>query len=131
MATHNATISLGGTSQATTSGDYAVVTFAGGNFANGDLSAALGLHDFIDRTISISGTWGVGGTAVWQGSNDGSNYFTLKDPNGNAISWSAANAMFQCNYTPLFSRVAVTAGDGTTSLVAIVTARRFRSGTEQ
>jgi hypothetical protein len=113
---------------ATNSGDFIVATY--NTAANGDTGAPIGQHDFIDRVIQFSGTWGAGGTAVWEGSNDGVNYQTLVDPNGNAISLTA-NGMKQCAYTPLYSRPHITAGDGTTAIVCTVTLRRFRSGEEK
>ena len=42
-----------------------------------------------DRTIHIFGTFG-GATVLVTGSIDGTNYFTLADPNGNALSKTAA-----------------------------------------
>ena len=38
--------------------------------------------DWADRTIHVYGTFGVGGTVVLEGSNDGTNYVTLTDSNG-------------------------------------------------
>jgi hypothetical protein len=125
MAVQNATIKQNVT---TNSGDFAVATYT--SMANGDTGAPLGQHDFIDRVIQFAGTWGSGGTAVWEGSNDGVNWQTLVDPNGNAISLTA-NGMKQCAYTPVYSRPHMTAGDGTTAIVCTVSLRRFRSGSEQ
>lgn len=38
-----------------------------------------------DRSIQVDGTWD-GATLVFEGSNDGATWFTLTDPQGNAIS---------------------------------------------
>jgi hypothetical protein len=45
---------------------------------------------FADRAIQVGGTFGAGGTVVIEGSIDGTNYVTLTDPQGNAISKTAA-----------------------------------------
>jgi hypothetical protein len=42
-----------------------------------------------DRSVQVSGTFG-GGTVLIEGSNDGSNWFTLTDPTGAALSFAAA-----------------------------------------
>lgn len=44
-----------------------------------------------DKTVQMQGTWG-SATVVLQGSIDGTNYITLTDPQGNAIS-KTDNAM--------------------------------------
>lgn len=72
-----------------------------------------------DRTVQISGTWGSGGTAVLEGSLDGVTYFTLTDFTGAAISLSA-DGLRSVSEAVLYVRPAVTAGDGTTSLTAVV-----------
>lgn len=90
---------------------------------NGDTGAAIELDDWGDRTIQFTGTFGTGGTIVLQGSNDNSNWFSLTDPQGNAISKTAAG-METVMETPRYTRVSVTAGDGSTSLTAILFARR-------
>lgn len=42
-----------------------------------------------DRTVQVSGTFD-SATVVLEGSNDGTTYATLKDPFGNAVSFTAA-----------------------------------------
>lgn len=71
-----------------------------------------------DRTFQVTGTFGTGGTAVMQGSNDGTNWFTLKDCAGADMSYTAANGGMACS-RPRFVRPSVT-GDGTTNLTCIL-----------
>jgi len=76
-----------------------------------------------DRCIQFTGTFGAGGTVKLQGSNDGSNWFDLADPQGNAISKSSA-AIEQVLEMTQYVRPFVSAGDGTTNLTATLVMRR-------
>lgn len=76
-----------------------------------------------DRSIQFTGTFGAGGTIILEGSNDGTNWFTLTDPQGNNISVTAAR-IEQISELTRFVRPRVTAGDGTTNLVATMLVRR-------
>lgn len=69
-------------------------------------------------TFQVTGTWGVGGALVIEGSNDGTNYFTLTDQANAALTLSA-NALKTVRDTPMYIRPRVTAGDGTTSLTVV------------
>ena len=77
---------------------------------------------FAERDVTVSGTFGVGGTLVMQGSNDAVTWRTLRTVAGTA-SFTAAGGGTLTEY-PRFIRPLVTAGDGTTSLVV----RMFQSG---
>ncbi len=70
---------------------------------------------FSDRSVHVSGTFGVGGTVVIEGSNDGVNWQTLRDDNSNLLSFTSADLK---TIAPVVERIRprVTAGDGTTSL---------------
>lgn len=87
--------------------------------ANGESGAALFLPAFSDRTVQISGTFGAGGSITMQGSLDGTNWFTLTDPQGNNITKTAASLEAISEATP-YIRPTVTAGDGTTAITVIV-----------
>ena len=101
---------------------YAVLyTWSG--LLNGDTGAAVEMPEYGDRTFQVTGTFGTGGTVVLQGSNDGSNWASITDPQGNAISKTAA-AIETAMETPRYIRPNVTAGDGSTDLVVTVFARR-------
>lgn len=75
------------------------------------------------RSIQVTGTFGVGGTVVVEGSLDGTNWFGLRDPSSTAISFTAAGIKAVLEAVP-YIRPRVTAGDGTTSITAIIYHRR-------
>lgn len=119
MATKLSTISLIGSNNSIRLAVWATL-------ANGDDGTPFEFVDWADRTIHVYGTFGVGGTVVLEGSNDGTNYVTLTDSNGAAMSFTAA-ACKQINEAPRFVRPRVTGGDGTTALTFSLTARRVES----
>lgn len=90
---------------------------------NGDVGQAIEVVDFSDLTVTISGTFGVGGSVTLKGSNDGTSYFALTDPQGNAIT-KTAGAIESVTETPRYIRPEVTAGDGTTALDVRLLIRR-------
>lgn len=76
-----------------------------------------------DRTIQVVGTFGAGGTIVIEGTLDGTNFATLKDAGGTALSLTAAGIRTVLENV-LAIRPRVTAGDGTTSLTALLCVRK-------
>lgn len=54
-----------------------------------DTAAPVDCGDFADRSVFIGGTFG-SATVIFQGSNDGTNYVVLTDPQGNNISKTSA-----------------------------------------
>lgn len=92
------------------------------SLANGDSGEAVEALKYSDRSIQFIGTFGTGGTIVLQGSNDGTNWVTLTDPQGNSISKTSA-ALEMVSELTRYVRPNVTAGDGTTSLTAILIAK--------
>lgn len=91
---------------------------------NADSGSAFSFADWADRAVQITGTFGAGGTVVIEGSNDNVNYTTLTDASGAAMSYTAAS-LKQMTEAPLYIRPRVTAGDGTTTLVVTLLARRI------
>lgn len=91
---------------------------------NGDTGAPLILGIYGDVSVQISGTFGTGGSVTLQGSNDGTNWIALTDPQGNAITKTAAS-IEQFLERTRYIRPSVTAGDGTTSLTVTVWAARL------
>lgn len=75
-----------------------------------------------DRSVQVGGTFGAGGSVALKGSNDGVTYFTLTDPQGNALVFTA-NAIEQVQENTLFTRPEVLAGDGTTNLTVTLISR--------
>lgn len=100
-----------------------LVTWSG--LLNGDTGTRVNLTDYPDRTVQFGGTFGAGGTVVFEGTNDGVNWITLTDPQGNALSKTTA-AMESVTETPRYVRPAVTGGDGTTNLTVTLFARTPR-----
>lgn len=96
---NNTTILTSWTALTTTNVDGAPFTLAG----------------YKDRSVQVVGTFGVGGTCVIQGSNDGTTYATLTDPQGNALSFSSAG-LEAVSELVLYLRPYITGGDGTTDL---------------
>lgn len=98
--------------------------------ANGDTGDPVKMGDWADRTVQITGTFGTGGSINLEGSCDketeSPTYFILTDPQGSAITKTAAAAeVFE--ESPLIIRPNVTAGDGTTSLTVKMVCRRNRA----
>lgn len=91
--------------------------------ANGDSGTPYAMPGFADRSVQVGGTFGAGGTVVIEGTIDGTNYITLTDPQGNAISKTAA-AIETISEIVKFIRPRVTAGDGTTAISVYLIARR-------
>lgn len=98
-----------------------------GPMANGDVGVdPAALLGFSDRSLQVEGTFGVGGTVVWEGSNDGVNFHTLNDPFGVALSFSAAG-LKAVTEACQFVRPRVTGGDGTTALTVTSVFRRTKT----
>lgn len=119
MATINPTV--------TRNGDQSVMYFTYETLTTtDDTGAAIEFDAFADRSIQVTGTFGSGGTIVWQGSNDGTNYVTMSEPDGTAISLTAAGLKSVLEITK-FARPFVSAGDGSTDLDVTVVCRRQSS----
>jgi hypothetical protein len=82
---------------------------------NGDSGSPLEIPAHADRSVQILGTFGVGGTIIIEGSNDGSNYVTLNDFQGNALSFTA-EGLESIAQIVNYIRPRVTVGDGSTDL---------------
>jgi hypothetical protein len=73
--------------------------------------------------VQVQGTFGASGSVSVEGSNDGVNYHTLRDPQGVSLTFTAAGLKAVLELTR-FIRPRVTAGDGTTALTVTLVARR-------
>lgn len=94
--------------------------------ANGDTGQPFHYPDYGgDATVTFEGTFGTGGTIKLRGSNDGTNYYDLTDPQGAAISKTAAGVKLVTE-APQYIRPEVTAGDGTTALQCRLFIRKVR-----
>lgn len=101
------------------------LTYTWAGLLNSDTGNPVQILDWADYSVQFDGTFGVGGTIIFQGSNDGTNWHTLTDPQGNAVSKTVA-AIEQVEEAVRYVRPNVTAGDGTTALVATMFMRRNR-----
>lgn len=110
--------------------------------ANTDAGQPIAFSNYSDKTVQVFGTFGSGGSVTLQGSNDprvlvdyaagtpkGSEtakWFTLKDPQANAITKTSdgADSGEAILENPLFIRPNCTAGDGTTAITVILVGRK-------
>lgn len=84
--------------------------------------------EWADRSITFTGTFGVGGTVKLRGSNladktDANGYFDLTDPQGNAIS-KTAGAIEAITEIVRWVKPVVTLGDGSTAITVTLIVRR-------
>jgi len=87
---------------------------------NGDVGDGVEYNQYGDRSVQVTGTFGAGGSVSLKGSNDGgTTWVVLTDPQGNALTFTAAGLEAVSEFTQLI-RPEVTAGDGTTSLTVNV-----------
>jgi hypothetical protein len=103
--------------------DVQIITWAGLLQSSSDDGNPFASPGWADRSVQVTGTLGAGGSVRMEGSNDGTNYVTLTDPQGNALDITTLKIE---TITELcaFIRPRVTAGDGTTNLNVIMLARR-------
>ncbi len=92
-------------------------------FSGLDVGAVMEQFGEADRSVQVVGTFGVGGTVLIEGSNDGTNFSTLKDHLGVALSITTSGIL-SVDQIVRYLRPRVTAGDGTTSLTITVLSRR-------
>ena len=86
---------------------------------NGDAGDAVPFAQYTDRSVQVIGTFGVGGNLRLEGSNNGTDWAVLTDPQGNALDITAPKIEMVSEAT-LFVRPRVTAGDGSTSLSVLL-----------
>lgn len=87
-----------------------------------DVGDAFVLSNYADRSFQVVGTFG-GAAIVVEGSNDGVNYSTLNDPQGNPISLSTAK-IEAISELVVNIRPRVVGGDGTTALNVIALVKK-------
>lgn len=105
-------------------GEYAFTcAWTGLTNATTDVGEALEMPGFADRSIQVHGTFGTGGNCKIEGSNDGTNYYVLTDPQGNALDVTAAK-IEQVSEITRYIRPRISAGDGTTSLTVTMLLRK-------
>lgn len=87
--------------------------------ANGDDGQPVLCTPVGDRTVQVSGTFGVGGSVQIQGSLDNINFFPLTDPQGNTLAFTSGK-LETIMELAVYIRPVVTAGDGSTNLKVIL-----------
>jgi hypothetical protein len=83
----------------------------------GDQGSPVELPGANDRSVQVVGTFATS-TVVLQGSNDGTNWFTLNSPQGTALSFTASGILAvqeHCRYM----RPSVSGGTGTGLVVTL------------
>lgn len=98
-------------------GANSVVTAIWSSMTTGDIGVQVALTDWYDRSIQISGTFG-GATVTIQGSNDGVNWNTLRDPASVVLTFTAADIK-QLLEMALYVRPIVTGGAGVSVNIAM------------
>ena len=90
-----------------------------------DVGEPFILSQYADRSVQVLGIFGVGGTVVIEGSNDGINYHTLNNPQGNPLSIGLAKmeAVSEIVYA---IRPRIVGGDGTTNITVNMLVRKSK-----
>jgi hypothetical protein len=83
-----------------------------------DDGAPVSIPQWADKTVTIGGTAN-GATAAIEGSNDGTNWFALTNPQGTAI----ASGIARISENPLYIRPNLTGGGASTDMDVIICAR--------
>lgn len=87
---------------------------------NGNDGSVLNAPQLNDKTVTVNGTFGAGGSITIEGNNDnGSTWDTMHDVNGNVLTFTA-NGTKAIAENAAYIRPHVTAGDGTTSLSVVI-----------
>lgn len=90
---------------------------------NGDTFGALSVPLYADKSVSVEGTLGPA-TITITGSLDGTNYYTLNDPQGNALTFTSGTKRLEAILeNVLFIRPALSGADGTTNCSVNILAR--------
>lgn len=101
-------------------GNWAVIAWSG--LLNTDDGAPVEMVPYADRSVQVNGTFGTGGNCRLEGSLDGTNYYPLTDPQGNALDVGAAK-IEAVSELVRWIRPRITAGDGTTNLTCTLLVR--------
>lgn len=103
--------------------DCHVVSWSTMTNSGSDVGSPIQMPGSADRSVQVTGTFGAGGTVAIEGSNDGTNYVTLNDPQGNALAVTTAK-IEQILEMTRYIRPRITGGDGSTSLTVTLLLRR-------
>ena len=78
---------------------------------------------YSDKSVSVEGTFGTATVAI-QGSIDGTNYYTLNDPQGNALTFASGTKRIEAILENVaYIKPLLATPDGTTNIVVNLIAR--------
>ena len=100
-------------SEVATDGSAHMVVWTPLTTANAD-GTRVQVNRYPDKTVQVDGTFGASGKVTIQGSNDGTTWATLSDPQGSSLVISSAGIK-AISENPLYIRP-LAEGDGTTAL---------------
>lgn len=78
------------------------------------------------KSVQFTGTFGAAATITLEGSNDGSNWVVLTDPQGNSISKTAAAIEAIEEHTRYVRPKLASGGDGSTSITVTLFVKRIK-----
>jgi hypothetical protein len=96
-----------------------VLTWSG--LTTGDTGQPVEMPGSADRTVQVGGTFG-GGTCIIEGSNNGTDYLVLTDPQGNALSITSAKIETITEITR-YMRPRISGGSGVSINVSMLVRR--------
>jgi hypothetical protein len=99
------------TSTRTQTGNNKVIVFNWLAMATSDDGEPVAFAQYTDKSVQITGTFG-GATVVIEGSNDGTTYAVLTDPQGNDLNITSAKVEMVSEATR-YVRPRVSGGSGT------------------
>lgn len=103
-------------------GNTLAVVFTWSGLANGDDGAPIPFSMYADRSVQVFGDFGVGGTVLIEGSNDGEHWAPLTNLQGTDLQFTTPKIEMASEIT-LMVRPRVTGGDGTTALTVLLMAK--------
>lgn len=103
--------------------DTKLVTWSG--LITGDTATPVEMPDWPDMTVQIAGTFNGGTSVSLQGSNDGTNYAALTDPQGNAITKTAA-AIESVTEAPRYIKPTIASGSADSIAVTLLCRKASR-----
>lgn len=112
---------IGQVENSTTPNGTVLVTWP--NMQAGDTGQPYSGHSYTDRSVQVAGDFGASGNCRVAGSNDGSTYVALSDPQGDVLNLTAP-ALTAVTEISRYIRPEITAGDGTTNVTVTLIGRR-------
>lgn len=96
--------------------------------AHSDTGQPISLPQKSDMSFQATGTFGAGGSVAIEASNDGTNFFVVKDSYGTTVALTAAAPIARVTGPWLWIRPDATGGDNTTAVVVTGVFRTVKAG---